>query len=564
MPRRSVSSRISAKRISQAAVAGIIITAEKLILEAEYETAHKLLNNINPRDHDPEEHQFVTLLELRVAAHIGLHDLDSALKNAKAMLELEPNDSRGYLQCARVELARDNPYTAVAYLEDGLELVRASDPLHDQLSEQLRRTQAHIETHVALSNPRDPITELPFEVVGLILSYLEYRQLVQLLRLSKAWKQALVSLPPLTDTLAFPETVSNITPKMLSAALKRWKLPKFLNLAKLTVPSTNAILQELQRWQKFPCLESIEVQGSLFMSWTLPLAKYKLKTISLDRETAVPMDWVCEILLPQCPILENALFDHVSGNAPTSMLRSDSLLELKLWLREVNRSYSDLAVVDKDVFSGLPRLERLKCAYFNIRERTPLDLRCLKNLQLLSFAECEIPNIYLPPSLKGLGLQDCWFRDEGDPELTERVFPALENLTTLNMILDTYPQFLIQAARKTQPGNLVCCDVKEWPYMFGDRLLQLLEHEWFRGLQTLIYDGSALRDTHAGTIARNCPDLRNLHVEDSLSITDVFVSELIKAPGAKIERILIQGCPEVPPDIVQWAEERGVVVEIVP
>ena len=207
-----------------------------------------------------------------------------------------------------------------------------STPDRELLSEGLQNANDLQRTRIVLLRPKDPVAVLPLEVLELMFSHLEYRQHIHMLRVSTAWNEVIHNLPLLLNTLNFRGATTKIKPKMLDAALQRWKMPKVAKLANLTDPSMDRLMQELQSWRKFKSLECFDVQGSLFMPWTLPLHKYNLREIVIDALSVVPLDWICNTLLRQCLNLQIARFLNVrKGPSPSGLrLSSDCLLELTL------------------------------------------------------------------------------------------------------------------------------------------------------------------------------------------------------------------------------------------
>ncbi len=273
----------------------------------------------------------ISLLDHRHAIHVQRDNLDSALKDAKSMIRLDHKDARGYLRCGRVETLRGQPAAAVKYFEHGLRNVSASDPNMASLTRKMKKTQDQILADLVVSRARDPMTTLPLEVVEIVLSYLDYRQHVQLLGISRSWKRILCAMPPLTDTLAFPGAQKLITPKMLLAALRRLTVPRFLSASNLTQPAENILADRLQRSQAFRSLYSLEIQSPFMEVDILPLTHWSfLRTINVS---GTKIGWVGK-LLESCPDLEVARFRIVNRPRETLKLSSQSLQELELTTSE--------------------------------------------------------------------------------------------------------------------------------------------------------------------------------------------------------------------------------------
>lgn len=171
---------------------------------------------------------------------------------------------------------------------------------------------------------------LPLELLPLIVQHLEYRQLIQMLRLSKSFNRLLLSLPPLIDTLVPPGAKTFITPVSMNAALDRWTSPKTVMLPTLTDASEKCLENRPKHWQTLQQLEHLEMV-SYFGIWCLPVPRYRhLKFVHL-RDTAVDTKWLA-LLLRECTFLERLFADNVIPDDSKAHLSSKSLKILDLCL----------------------------------------------------------------------------------------------------------------------------------------------------------------------------------------------------------------------------------------
>lgn len=205
-------------------------------------------------------------------------------------------------------------------------------------SKRVRATtpQPRPEREVTLPRPnaRDPMERFPPELLALIFSHLDYRQHVQLLQVSQLWNRMLLGLPSLTSTINFRNATAPITPSMLSAAFRRCRNPTTIKAAHLTDRSMDSLLEKLQDWHMFRAFRSLEVADGMFMAWMLPLGKYDLRDISISEDTAVTLEWICNTLLVQCPMLQAARFDKVTRERHCREGQGDVLLQSNI-LQEV-------------------------------------------------------------------------------------------------------------------------------------------------------------------------------------------------------------------------------------
>lgn len=70
-----------------------------------------------------------------------------------------------------------------------------------------------------------------------------------------------------------------------------------------------------------------------------------------------------------------------------------------------------------------------------------------------------------------------------------------------------------------------------------------------------------LADTHLEAFREHFAAVEALTLH-SAQVTGVFLAGLITAPGSKLNNLKLMFCPKVSPDVVDWAKERNVTVEI--
>ena len=113
----------------------------------------------------------VRLLDFRAATYEKLGDLNLALKDAHACLKMYEHDVRGYLRAGKLLQIMDKPSAALKLYQRGINnTIEGTDSLrkmHDKLSRQMTAPSAV-----------DPLAMLPLELIQMILSYLNFRQIV--------------------------------------------------------------------------------------------------------------------------------------------------------------------------------------------------------------------------------------------------------------------------------------------------------------------------------------------------------------------------------------------------
>ncbi|KAJ9603166.1 hypothetical protein H2200_012461 [Cladophialophora chaetospira] len=547
-------------------IADLLQASKTAVKKKEYEASLSSANDaLKAADKDNLTPSLVIgLLDYRHAIHVRMDNLEAALKDSKSMIRLDRKDARGYVRCGTVATLQGDNAAALKYFEHGLKNASASDPNLALLSIEAKKTRDRISADLVASRPRDPMTTLPIEIIEFILSYLDYRQHVQLLGVSRSWKKVLTAMPPLTDTLAFPRAAKPITPKLLLAALRRLKLPRDVKAKNLTQPAANILMDRLKS-PHFRFVESLELDDQLDqLLYISPevLGAWNLRKVTIGPRTAFQMPWVLK-LLELCPLLEIGRFEKVCGFFDALTLSSKSLVELDI-------TYAGNSI-PPEIVLNLPRISKLRLARFGgltTSLSTPLDFQQLKELEDLNLHYCGLSNILLPPQIKHLAMTACRFFNEGQD--VSIVYPPLDNLETLN-ILDSrvvaadrapWPQFIRQASIKTKPRTLTSLSLTQDPPARPGNRVQMLDIAWFLGVTSLRIEGPDIKDEHSPNVIRSCPRLETLYIKDA-AITGVFVSDLIEVLGSQLRSFTLDNCAKVSRDVVTWAKERGVQVEYI-
>ena len=587
-------------------VANLVLGSKTAAKNKNYVGALKYMNEaLKLADkHNTSPFHIITLLDYRHAIYIRQNDLDAALKDAKAMIRLDRKDARGYVTCGSVETLRGGKQAALKYLEHGLRSVSASDVNLPLLQAESQKIRDQLTADLVASKPQDPMTTLPLEIVEFILSYIDFRQKVRMLRVSRAWKRILTAIPPLTDTLAFPGAPNPVIPMTLLSTLRRLKVPHKVIFTYLSRSASSILIDRLRTSPSFRSLQSFELNDAAASLEKLPLDQWDLRSIVIGEKTSCTERWVAQIL-QSCPSLKVLKCDNVVRHASDELFRlsSGTLVGLMLRNRQSRmhvRKASSIGFaietclhVQQAVVLDLPRLRSL--CLFNFwcgasqaqndsadHERV-LDLTGAEQLQSVTFHHCGFIDVRFPPSLKFLEMID-WhdlLQDLATVNSGEQVPMALENLQTLNLIerpgvwSRQYPRFIRRAmARSTQyprsiqgamattkSGTLTSLTLTandSWPQTFIDTIAS----PWFKALKSLsIVDKSTITNDHHQVLLDGCPNLEELSISNA-SITGVFLSSLITAPKSKIHTVSVQDCAKISGDIVSWAKERGVKISM--
>jgi hypothetical protein len=216
---------------------------------------------------------------------------------------------------------------------------------------------------------------------------------------------------------------------------------------------------------------------------------------------------------------------------------------------------------------NLPQVTAIRLESLSLKEALngdPVDLRCMKFLEVLHITRGLFSDMFLPPTVKDLELKQCEISTTAGAGTFS--FPALNSLESLTFEdcqlfssspFDTdIPEFLRQAAAKSRPGILSTLRL-HWS---SSPSLGFITSDWFRGLTSLVVKNGRFRNEDGAALIGHCPDLYFLWIHDQY-LTGVFLSDMIKA-SSKLRRIMAVDCYKISKDIVPWAKARDVNIKL--
>ncbi|OAP64090.1 hypothetical protein AYL99_00062 [Fonsecaea erecta] len=495
----------------------------------------------------------INILDHRVAVYLRMDRLDQALKDAKAMIRLDPEDARGYIRSGITERRKNNKLGAIRFFKHGLKKVPSSDANHALLAKEMEETAEQMRIEIVHSQARDPFNVLPFEIIEMILSLLSYRSNIHLLRVSRSWNNIVSSSRPLVDTLAFPAPTRSITTRMLNVALKRCRRLKTAMMPPLLPDVAGYFCQVLAQRGRFPALQYFHWKGVPNYADWLPVCQYDLRVIFIDSEiTPISVESIVTVLR-KCRSLQMATFRYVSGrhDGPVS-LHSDSLTALKF---HCMGSRLDSGLKTAAISFECPRLRVLSLLHV---PTGVLDLSHMTELRDLKVFGTRIHRISLPTSLRQLLLAECCFHGQlFDPgELT----PRFNELVELQILDCGGPiKFLFDCIQKTISGKLSKFVITVNEEVAPD-LITIMSMPWFQTVKSLQLCDTDFISPHGFQHIKKCLALEELYIERAGSL-GTFVSDLIRE-AVHLRRVTLEECPNVARDIIPWAKERGVEVKI--
>lgn len=294
------------------------------------------------------------LYDLRSTAYLKLGNPDSALKDAKQMIRLDRVDHRGYLKCAQIERSRGNLKEAVRLCEYGLSSIGSNDKMRQSLEAYVLRLREAQKSQVIFEKGTDPMEVLPSELLALVLSYFNYREVIAIMRVCKAWRNRLRATDLVTQSIDTRSSRKTLKHEHIKTAFNRLgRTPRKIAVSKLNENAAFFVAQELRSWIRW---ESIRVLSLEDAKITIPRLRYEkfenLREISLKQVT-FQLQSVNEVL-QSCPVLEHAVF--VCNFTFPSSYRLD--------LQPVNREKLQSLVLSHARPSGYFNLKvRIKCIY---------------------------------------------------------------------------------------------------------------------------------------------------------------------------------------------------------
>lgn len=487
------------------------------------------------------------VLDHLVGVNVKLKRLDAALTNAKSMIRCDRTDARGYLRCGKIQRLQEDHEAACKWYDHGLRHVKSDDRLRPTLVSSFEKTREHAARQRMHSKSCDPTTCLPLEVVRMLFGYLDYKEHVRLLRVSKPLRKLLLSLPPITDTLDFSRAERTVSYNMLREAVRRLTTyPKTLQLARLSDPATKYLNDRLGLWCKKPIMQHFEVNDHRInlkqISWsTLPL-----QTLELGSETSFD-DIGLEKVLLECNGLKKLL-------AKPSAIYSNQVLEFPPSFSQPNLEKlvlsTEIQFKSLSCFPNLVHLELYLCRYDQVL--IELDLSSNSNLR---YVEITAGHLFtrLPTKIEVMKA-----RTTGgftiDTQSSLRHLELSCDLCSLKRYiqllecgaLDQVRTFAIDFNRRHTQFDQVDVD-----FLFSH--CSNFEHVHFKTpLQG---------DPDFGKLVGKTPKLRSLIIEDA-QITGAFLADLLKAESCHVESVSLRGCSNVSSDTWDWMRQRGVIVDI--
>ena len=300
----------------------------------EYDDALVAYKKALPLARSVSTSQTLEVLGRRVAAHLKLGDLSTAEEEARSMIRTDKADRRGYLRCGQIQRLGGQLGAAVQWYEYGLKQAPRSEPLYAYIDTQLHQLRETIRPR------KDPFAVLPAELIQQILLYVDYKDAVRALAVSKSWAKQLLIMRPILDTIDIMGCKSPMTYSSMRAALKRIPTSaRTIRVENLSEQAAQHLRSSLERWIRYTDLQDLSITTTVSGIGLLPFAKYRLSNLQL----AYVHSTVVVRILKTCKSLVNAKFHRLSHDASDVAAAGDtqSTTPIAANLRSLSLGFSD-------------------------------------------------------------------------------------------------------------------------------------------------------------------------------------------------------------------------------
>ncbi|PQE21115.1 f-box domain protein [Rutstroemia sp. NJR-2017a WRK4] len=483
-------------------------------------------------------HMLLTALDHRAATYEKLEQLQPALKDAKQMIELKPELSKGYLRCGKVLQLKGERELALKIYERGLKKVKVGT------DEERVKLQAMFSKLQNLQEPRkclDPLTYLPLELAQMITEELSMRDRVICLAVSKSWKRLLESSHKLWTTLDTSCAKRQLSQKALRAHVKRSNY----TIDRVITSQAGIDAQRLQYLTKY-CkkLQYLKICYSGLIGETLlsalPMAN-NLAHLELSSVCSIKLTAVIDALNMVKDTIEVARFYHVTGARIRNAVwpRLEALKDLHL------TAYEDSGQI-YNLLDVIPNIETLSLFAFELRG-SEMDLTHLRKLQNLELVNAALPaHPKFPETIKSLDLTSLSCAERVDLEMK---LPLLESFSCQHSAVSTIAvQTIMKSAINLKQAKIGFRYDEPATAATFPRCQSLEE----LSLQASLYEEADLID-----ITTKCPKLQSLNLDDTY-ITGVAVKHFV---GLGIKKLSLNRCNGVSFDAVEYARSKGVQVQ---
>ena len=489
----------------------------------------------------------IQILDHLIGGYVKLNRLDIALTHGKAMIRCDRSDARGYLRCGQIQRLQDDHEGACKWYEQGLKNVKDGDKLGPTLAASLQKTRDYSARQRVQSRPSDPAGSLPLEIMCSILGYLDYKEYVRLLRVSKPWRKLVSSLSPITDTIDFSGTERTVTYSMVRAAVRRLKqYPTTISITRISEPATKYLNDRLKLWSTKPTIQHLGIDDPRIDLTSVRWQDFSLRSLVLGTGTTLEILDLEKILL-NCHNLKILV-------ARTPSFDPDFLMELDPAFSQPHLERLVLSTcVRFKTLSWFPNLVHLEyCRMDGHSDRQQLDLTSNNRLRYVEIVGARV----FPKLTKEIDTLKNWTSGGFTVDLAS-------SLRHLEIVC--YPNFLGEYNRLLEAGafdqvRTFAIEFNHDSGPFNQASLDFLFSHCSHFVHIRI-KSALLGDSDFCRLVGQTPKLRSLIVEGA-QITGAFLADLLRADSCRVESISLRSCSRVSSDTWDWMRQRGVLVDV--
>ncbi|KAL8675203.1 MAG: hypothetical protein Q9168_000456 [Polycauliona sp. 1 TL-2023] len=491
-----------------------------------------------------EKNLDVSVLDCRAATYEKMGDLHAALKDGRRMIEDYKADCAGYLRTGKILQLLDKDIVALGIYKHGLrKLLRE---LHDALNQKCGPCKA-----------RDPLTVLPTEIAQMIMSYLDFRHIVSLTRVSKTWRDYLTSTPRLWANLDFSKAKANVS----KTAVQRYIVFSRRAVNRLTTAQSINIQHVLTQCKS---LEHLEIGGGFTNASLIkaaPVAR-NLRCLLLPARCETSLDCITQIL-GVCTNLVRAEFHSVTSTPSIIPKWQGDMSRLRTLVVTITVDHGSSPLFDS-LMLKIPEIRELSLSGWRSRNTIPpasgSALTRLEKLQLAEFTGHVNPRAL--PSLRILELETCINVQHEFSSQEDLPDPRKDGITELSLScasaldLDCLVWLLGPKFDGLKKLHLPQCTE-----ITDTGLRSLINRGVMDNVVDLDLSGPRLTDSLIQLLAFRAFRLERIKLA-STAITGIGVKALVTKPGNKLQYLDITNCNHVSSDAVAFARHlKGLTVK---
>ncbi|KAF7947238.1 uncharacterized protein EAE97_004487 [Botrytis byssoidea] len=489
----------------------------------------------------------LTALDHRAATYEKLDLLQPALKDAKEMLELKPELSKGYLRCGKVLQLKGEHQLALKIYERGLRKVKV-DTDKDRLT--LQSMFNKLQKSLAPSKTLDPLSYLPVELAEMIARQLSIRERMICLSVSKSWKRVLESSHKLWTTLDTSITRRGLSQKSLRAYLRRSNYTvdeAILRYDTIDAAKLQYLIRTCTKLQRLTIHNKNNAAIGETLTSALPFAK-SLQYFNLQMFEISFRSVVESLRHVQASIVEAEFMGvyHASRDASCMWPKLEKLRVLSMsngiYVRRISLG---------NLIESIPNIQTLSLSGFDLQSLSSLDLAGpLKCLEVIELTSCDLRTIpLLPSTLKILRLhKNLQLSNRKDNNV---LFPFMEILTCQETGLsDEWVVSVLKNARNLKHLGIGSRLVGD--YTIAHQNFPICENVVILSVSYLQYE-----ETDFIRVVEKFPNLEKLHICGT-KITGVAVKHFVDQ-GVKF--LDLRDCNRISTDAILYARGKGVEVK---